>query len=127
MIMSSFQMSSKARPISTMPATTPATMGMMSGPAGHSEREKIQREEEVKKALKINIMKQLSTRTTKRRNCTMIMYEFQNIYVMKNLVRLYKKLIITVNQLWNNMKSTEHPVIPSVSTTYTSLLLFLMA
>lgn len=38
-IMSSFQMRSKARPISTMPATTPATMGMMSGPAGHSKTE----------------------------------------------------------------------------------------
>lgn len=36
MIMSSFQMSSSARPMSTMPATTPATMGMMSGPDGQS-------------------------------------------------------------------------------------------
>lgn len=36
-IISSFQMSSRAKPIRTMPATTPATMGMMSGPAGQSE------------------------------------------------------------------------------------------
>lgn len=39
MIISSFQMSRRARPMSTMPATTPATMGMISGPAGHSETE----------------------------------------------------------------------------------------
>lgn len=32
-------MSRRARPINTMPATTPATMGMMSGPAGHSGTE----------------------------------------------------------------------------------------
>ncbi|TNN72425.1 hypothetical protein EYF80_017351 [Liparis tanakae] len=37
MIISSFQMSSRAKPMRTMPATTPATMGMMSGPAGQSE------------------------------------------------------------------------------------------
>lgn len=37
MIVSSFQMSSRAKPIKTMPATTPHTMGMISGPAGQSE------------------------------------------------------------------------------------------
>lgn len=38
MIISSFQMSKRAKPIRTMPATTPATMGMMSGPVGQSEQ-----------------------------------------------------------------------------------------
>lgn len=37
MIMRSFQMSSKARPIRTIPATTPATMGTMSGPSVQPE------------------------------------------------------------------------------------------
>lgn len=36
-IMRSFQMSSKARPIRTIPATTPATMGTMSGPSVQPE------------------------------------------------------------------------------------------
>lgn len=36
MIISSFQINNNASPIRTIPATTPATMGMMSGPLGHS-------------------------------------------------------------------------------------------
>lgn len=36
MIIKSFQISSNARPIRTIPATTPATIGIMSGPVGHS-------------------------------------------------------------------------------------------
>lgn len=61
-------MSSKARPISTMPATTPATMGMMSGPAGHSEKEKMHRDRMKSSPVNINLPKmrieKRSTRTS---------------------------------------------------------------
>lgn len=39
MIISSFQINNNASPIRTIPATTPATMGMMSGPLGHSREQ----------------------------------------------------------------------------------------
>lgn len=37
MIISSFQIRSSAKPMRTMPATTPATIGIISGPAGQSK------------------------------------------------------------------------------------------
>lgn len=84
MIMSNFQINRRASPISTIPATTPATMGIISGPAGQSGKQRIMGK----------MMQQMSTSQT---------HFSSSIHIHTNIIQYICYVILPLKSLFKHL------------------------